>query len=389
MLSLKNKVIENVVIIGGGRWARVIIEVLCDILNPSSNILIYSPHNYLLMNEWILENKAEKRIKILRRFPISFPTHQKVIIANAAKDHYKSALMAIRSGAEVLVEKPVALNYKQAEEIYNFAKKNNKIVCASHVFLFASYIKNFHNLIKDSGKIEKIRILWEDPVIERRHGELKKFDDGLPVIADCLPHALSIISMFAPINISYKIIKLQIHNGGSKVNINIESSGIPIEICLIRNGSQRTRIVEILVEEKKNTLDFSTEPGIIKLGNKKISGDLNWDHEPKPLKQLLSSFLSGANDKQFDRRLDFKFGVQFSKLIDDLLRIYKKSQLKWIINSIESENVLNQDLVYAINELNISNGLKLNSNMNDLNLDNEIKTSLLKIFNKLLIYNKT
>ena len=389
MSSIKNIAIDNVVIIGGGRWARVIIEVLCDILNPSSNILIYSPHNHLLMNEWIIENKGEKRIKILRRFPNSFPTPQKVIIVNAAIDHYKSALMAIRSGADVLVEKPVALNYKQALDTYDFAKKNNKIVCASHVFLFASYIENFSKLIQERGKIEKIKISWEDSVIERRHGELKKFDAGLPIIVDCLPHVLSIISMFAPINASYNSIKLQIHNGGSKVNINIESSGIPIEICIIRNGSQRTRIVEILVEGKKNTLDFSIEPGIIKLENKKISGDLNWDHDPKPLKQLLSAFLSVANDKQFDRRLDFKFGIQFSKLIDDLLRIYKKLQLKWIINSIESENGLNQELAYAINELNISNGLNINFNMDDLTLNNEIKTSLLKIFNKLLVDNKT
>jgi len=388
MSSIKDIAIDNVVIIGGGRWARVIIEVLCDVLNSSANILIYSPHNHLLMNEWIIENKAEKRIKIIRRFPNSFPTPQTVIIANTAIDHYKSALMAIRAGSDVLVEKPVALNYKQALDIYDFAKNNNKIVCASHVFLFASYIENFSKLIQERGKIEKIKISWEDSVIERRHGELKKFDAGLPIIVDCLPHVLSIISMFAPINVSYNSIKLQIHKGGSKVNINIESSGIPIEICVIRNGSQRTRIVEILVEGKKNTLDFSTEPGIIKSGNKKISGDLNWDHKPKPLKQLLSAFLSVSNDKQFDRRLDFKFGIQFSKLIDDLLRIYKKLQLKWIINSIESENGLNQDLVYAINELNISNGLNINFNIDDLTLNNEIKTSLLKIFNKLLENNK-
>ena len=389
MSSIKNIAIDNVVIMGGGRWARVIIEVLCDVLNPKSNILIYSPHNHLLMNEWIIENKAENRIKLLKNFPISFTNPHVVIIANAAKDHYKSALMAIRSGAEVLVEKPVSLNYKQALDIYDFAKKYNKIVCASHVFLFASYIKNFSRLIQGSGKIEKMKISWEDPIIERRHGEFKKFDPGLPVVVDCLPHVLSIISMFTPINISYNNIRLQIHNGGSKVNIYIESSGIPIEICLIRNGSQRTRLIEILVEEKKHTLDFSTEPGIIKLGDKKISGDLNWDREPKPLKQLLSGFLSGANDKQFDRRLDFKFGIQFSKLIDDLLRIYKKLQLKWIINSIENENGLNQDLVYAINELNISNGLNINFNMDDSTLNNEVKTSLLKIFNKLLVDNKT
>ena len=387
MTRIKKLSIDNVIIMGGGRWARVITEVLSDILDPLVNISIYSPSNHLYMNEWIVKNKVAQQIKVITNFPNSFDTPCLVIVANATRDHYKSALIAIRAGADVLVEKPVVLNYKQALDIYAFAKKNNKIVCASHVFLFASYIENFSKLIKERGEIEKIKISWEDAVIERRHGELKKFDAGLPIIVDCLPHIFSIISKFIPIDVSYNSIKLEISNGGSRVNMYLKNSGIPIEILMVRGGLKRTRLVEILVEGKNNTLDFSIEPGVIKSENKKISGDLNWDHKPKPLKQLLSAFLSGANDKQFDKRLDFQFGVQVSKLIDESLGIYKNSQLRWVINTIKSENCLNRDLAYAINELNLSNELNINFKLDDNKFSHETKKSLLSVFNQLLIEN--
>ena len=388
MSSVKKIPIDNVIIMGGGRWARVITEVLCDILNPLANIFIFSPHNHLFMNEWIVQNKAEKRIKVITHFPNSFNIPHVVIVANAARDHYKSVLAAISAGADVLVEKPIVLNCNEALEIDNFAKKNNKIVCASHVFLFASYLENFSKLIQLQGNIEKINISWEDAVVEKRHGELKNFDVGLPIIVDCLPHILSIISKFALIDVSYNSIKLQISNGGSKVNMYLECSGIPINICMVRNGVKRTRLLEILVQEKKNTLDFSTEPGIIKLGNKKISGDLNWNVGPKPLKQLLNAFLIGAYVRQFDKRLDFAFGIQVSKLIDQTLTIYKNLQLIWVINIIKSENNLNPDLAYAINELNLSNGLSIDLKMDKLKFSNETKKSLLYKFNRLLIENK-
>ena len=385
MTITKKLSIDNVIIMGGGRWARVITEVLSDILDPLVNISIYSPHNHLYMKEWIVKNKVEQQIKVITSFPNSFHTPCVVIVANATRDHYKSALKAISAGADVLVEKPVVLNYKQALDLYDFAKKNNKIVCASHVFLFASYIENFSKLIQERGEIEKIKISWEDSVIERRHGELKKFDAGLPIIVDCLPHIFSIISKFVPIDVSYNSIRLQISNGGSRVNMFLKNSGIPVEILMVRGGSQRTRLVEIIVEGKNNTLDFSIEPGVIKSENKKISGDLNWDHKPKPLKQLLSAFLSGANDKQFDKRLDFQFGIQVSKLIDESLGIYKNSQLRWVINKIKSENYLNRDLAYAINELNLSNGLNINFKLDDNKFSDETKKSLLSVFNQLLI----
>ena len=374
---------------GGGRWARVIIEVLLDILDPNINISIYSPNNHSFMKEWIIKkNNFKHKIKVIKRFPNSFSNSCAVIVANAARDHYNSSIMALKAGADVLVEKPITLSYKQAKKIDDLAKKQNKIICASHVFLFASYIDNLSKLLQVNGKIEKMKIKWEDSVIEKRHGELKKFDAGLPIIADCLPHIFSIISKFISIDIPYDSIQLQIDHGGSKVKMKAESSGVPIEICLIRNGFKRVRLIETLVGGKNNKLDFSTEPGEIEIENKKMSGDFDWGIEPKPLKQLLLAFLLGVNSRKFDERLDFRFGIQISKLIDKFLKIYKDSQIDWIINSLKKVDYLNQDLNYAINEFNLFYELDINLKSDQNKLSAETKNKLLSKFNQLLLQNK-
>ena len=372
---------------GGGRWARVIIEVLFDILDPNINISIYSPNNHSFMKEWIIKkNNFKHKIKVVKSFPNSFSNSCTVIVANAARDHYNSSIMALKAGADVLVEKPITLSYKQAKEIDDLAKKQNKIICASHVFLFAPYIENFSAFLQLNGNIEKIKITWEDSVIEKRHGEFKSFDVGLPIISDCLPHIFSIISKFISIDVSYKSIKLQVHHGGSKVKMKIESSGIPIEICLIRNGSKRTRLVEAMVEGKINILDFSSEPGVIKSENKKISADSNWENKSKPLKQLLNAFLFGVKSRKFDDRLDFQFGIKIVKLIEESQKIYNKFQLRWVINKIKIQNHLDPDLAYAINELNLCYELDLNHEIFKNKLSYETKISLLKKFNHLLYH---
>ena len=55
---------------------------------------------------------------------------------------------------------------------------------------------------------------------------------------------------------------------------------------------------------------------------------------------------------------------------------------------ILSGGCLNQDLAYAINELNLSNGLNINIKLDDNKFNNEVKKSLLFEFNQLLKKNK-
>ena len=58
MSSIKRLLVNNIIIMGGGRWARVIIKVLHDIVDPSVNISIYTPNNHLNMNKWVAKNKV-------------------------------------------------------------------------------------------------------------------------------------------------------------------------------------------------------------------------------------------------------------------------------------------------------------------------------------------
>jgi predicted dehydrogenase len=106
---------NNVVVIGGGRWARVIVEELHKLSPPEVNISIHSLHNAKGMEAWVSNKGFENKIDVYSFLPNSYSnTSTAVIIVNAASDHDKSLRWALERDYSVLVEKPLSLNFLAA-----------------------------------------------------------------------------------------------------------------------------------------------------------------------------------------------------------------------------------------------------------------------------------
>lgn len=78
-----------------------------------------------------------------------------VYIATPVFCHKEQVLAAIKAGKHVLVEKPISLDVKEAEEIKELAQKENITVCVALMMRFHTY----HQQIKDiiaSGKLGEI-----------------------------------------------------------------------------------------------------------------------------------------------------------------------------------------------------------------------------------------
>ena len=58
-----------VAIVGGGRWARVLIEVLSGIVSKDTIITIHSLHNYKAMSAWVLQNKFRQNVTVYADLP--------------------------------------------------------------------------------------------------------------------------------------------------------------------------------------------------------------------------------------------------------------------------------------------------------------------------------
>ena len=102
---------SDIAVIGGGRWSRVFIEILCGLIPPTTKLSVYTPHNAVAMSAWVSENGFDQHIQVSSDLPqLLAGKSNAVIVVNAARDHEKAIEWAISCGASVLVEKPVTLN---------------------------------------------------------------------------------------------------------------------------------------------------------------------------------------------------------------------------------------------------------------------------------------
>lgn len=82
-----------------------------------------------------------------------------VVIATPAVTHYELASRALRSGKDVLVEKPLALSVEHGEELVNLASKGGNVLMVGHILLYHPCVAKLKEMIAQGelGKIQYIQ----------------------------------------------------------------------------------------------------------------------------------------------------------------------------------------------------------------------------------------
>lgn len=342
---------DCIAVIGGGRWARVFVEVLCGLVAPSIEISVHSAHGAAFISSWAEKLGLGGRIKIYSEWPQFDPAKSTaVVVVNAARDHERAVAWALTSGVPVLVEKPVALDGAAAQRLADLALRGDVSFAAAHIFLFARYLENFSRLVRDAGGAQSISVQWMDPRSEDRYGEQKHFDAGLPVFSDWLPHVLSIIATLAP-GLPMRCGKVDFSRGGASLELEIFLGDVPCNIQLVRNGESRQRSIDVVAGSRALRLDFSQEPGVITDGCTTMVGDDDWGTGKRPSARMLTAFLQWAAGGECDGRLSADIGVRTCHLIDQVSVKYRCAQLPWLAGRLVSPGPVDDDLRYALGEM--------------------------------------
>lgn len=79
-----------------------------------------------------------------------------VIIATPSSTHFKIAKEFLERGFNILIEKPMTTNYKDALELFKIARQYKNIVMVGHIYLYNPAFLRVEKLIKSIGKIKYI-----------------------------------------------------------------------------------------------------------------------------------------------------------------------------------------------------------------------------------------
>jgi predicted dehydrogenase len=109
-----------------------------------------------------------------------------VVVATPVRQHFPLAKAALLAGKHVLVEKPLASNAAECDELIELAGSRGLTLMVGHIFLYSAAIQMIRKIIK-SGDLGEIRY------INSQRLSLGLFHNDINVVWDLAPHDISII----------------------------------------------------------------------------------------------------------------------------------------------------------------------------------------------------
>jgi len=146
---------------------------------------------------FVCDTKEDRLRKIARQYPkvkttlsseeiFSNTSIDGVVLALPAAMHFEYAKKALLSNKHVLVEKPLAMNTKEAKELIEIAVSKKKILMVGHTFLYNSAVRKIKEYITNNE-------LGEIYYIFSQRLNLGKLRSDVNALWNLAPHDISII----------------------------------------------------------------------------------------------------------------------------------------------------------------------------------------------------
>tara|TARA_B100000929_G_scaffold79824_1_gene62305 strand:- start:4 stop:1011 length:1008 start_codon:yes stop_codon:yes gene_type:complete len=182
-MTEQNDQVIRVAQIGVGYWGPNLLRNL--MVNPQ------------LIVKAVADLEEDRRVFVKTNYPtviverdpeaiIEDPDVDAVVIATPVSTHYDLAMRCVESGKHVLVEKPMATQVSQIEDIARVANNKNLVAMVGHTFLFNQAVRYVKDLI-DRGELGDIRYIYSQRV------NLGRIRNDVDAMWNLAPHDVSII----------------------------------------------------------------------------------------------------------------------------------------------------------------------------------------------------
>jgi predicted dehydrogenase len=169
-------------IVGCGYWGSKHVRVLAATAGVGEIALIERDQS--------LSRRMQRVFPAARSFrslEAALPHVDAVVIATPPETHAECALMALREGKHVLVEKPLATSLTDAELLVGAARRANSITMVGHTFQFNPAVRELRRRLV-SGELGRIYYIHSARL------NLGLYRPDVNVVWDLAPHDVSILN---------------------------------------------------------------------------------------------------------------------------------------------------------------------------------------------------
>jgi predicted dehydrogenase len=160
--------------------------------------------------KYVVDASAERRAFVQTNFPrtqaidstatvFADPEVDAIIIATPAASHFTLAKQALEAGKNVFVEKPLATQVSEVDELTKLATAKNLVVMVGHTFIYNSAVRYVKKLI-DAGDLGEVRYIYSQRL------NLGRIRSDIDALWNFAPHDISIIQYWlgdpTPVSVS-------------------------------------------------------------------------------------------------------------------------------------------------------------------------------------------
>jgi UDP-N-acetylglucosamine 3-dehydrogenase len=180
----------NLALLGSGYWGTKLASEYIEthqhvdnfnfvgIVEPNKERLAYVGQKLNLPSSKLFHNVSDC---------LTNPEISAIHIATPNETHYHIASEALTQHKHILLEKPMALNTRDAFKLARLAESSGNVLLVGHIFRFNAAISQTKNILKnqDIGNLRYLHLSWLD--------DLNPIPDR-DIIFDLLPHPVDIIN---------------------------------------------------------------------------------------------------------------------------------------------------------------------------------------------------
>jgi predicted dehydrogenase len=96
----------TVLIVGGGRWARVVLDALIECGVPPEDVGVVSPRHAAGVREWLGSRTPALGVPVWDDLEVALSARRwsAAVVANLPAEHVRTARVLLKSGVATLVE---------------------------------------------------------------------------------------------------------------------------------------------------------------------------------------------------------------------------------------------------------------------------------------------